>query len=395
MASAREFCEALLKKADVKIGGERPQDIAVHDERLYNRVIRYGTLGLGEAYMDGWWEANALDVFIHRVLAARLDKAIEINVASMLAIAKAFFFNLQSSKRAFTVGEAHYDLGNDLYAAMLDKRMVYTCGYWSSPSTGSTSSPQASSGHRVNTLDEAQDAKLDLVCRKIGLKKGDRVLDIGCGWGSWAKYAVEKYGASVVGITVSKEQAALARELCAGLPVEIRVQDYREVNPSTMLGAGEQFDHIVSLGMFEHVGVKNYRTYFDVANRCLKENGLFLLHTIGYKVSQLTSDPWIEKYIFPGGVLPSVAQIGKAIEGFFVMEDLHNFGADYDTTLMAWFANFDAAWPRLKKQYDERFYRMWKYYLLSCAGGFRARQMQLWQIVLSKNGVPGGYTSHR
>ena len=381
MASTRMFIEDLLKKADVTIGGNRPQDIVVHDDRLFNRVIRYGTLGLGEAYMDGWWDANALDVFIQKVMSARLDKAIAINFASVLTIAKAFLFNLQSSARAFKVGEAHYDLGNDLYKAMLDKRMVYTCGYWA----------------RAKTLDKAQEAKLDLVCRKIGLKKGDRILDIGCGWGSFAKFAALKYGASVVGITISVEQAALARERSKGLAVEIRVCDYREVH--------EQFDHIVSLGMFEHVGVKNYRAYFEMVQHCLKEDGFFLLHTIGYKFSQLTSDPWIEKYIFPGGQLPSIAQIGKATEGLFVMEDWHNFGTDYDKTLMAWFRNFDAAWPVLRAKYavpceastekGQRFYRMWKYYLLVCAGDFRARDIQLWQVVFSKNGVPGGYTSIR
>lgn len=365
------FIEGLLKKADVTIGGDRPQDIAVHDDRLYGRIIRYGTLGLGEAYMDGWWEANNIDTFIASIIGARLEKEVKVNIASALAVAKAFFLNLQSSARAFTVGEVHYDLGNDLYEAMLDTRMVYTCGYWKD----------------ATTLDQAQEAKLDLVCRKIGLKKGDRILDIGCGWGSFAKFAAEKYGASVVGITISKEQAALARERCKGLPVEIRVQDYREVH--------EKFDHIISLGMFEHVGVKNYDSYFEMANRCLKDDGIFLLHTIGYKLSQLTSDPWIQKYIFPGGQLPSVAQIGKAIEGLFVMEDWHNFGPDYDKTLMEWFKNFDAAWPTLKTTYGERFYRMWKYYLLTCAGSFRAREIQLWQIVLTKNGIPGGYTSVR
>lgn len=371
MNSSQALIEGLLKKADVTIGGSRSQDIVVHDERFFNRVIRHGTLGLGEAYMDGWWDVNQLDVFINKVLVAHLDKEVRINFASIFTIAKAFLANQQSYKRAFKVGEVHYDLGNDLYEAMLDKRMVYSCGYWA----------------KATTLAEAQEAKLDLVCRKIGLQKGDRVLDIGCGWGSFAKYAAEKYGASVVGITVSKEQAALARERCKGLPVEIRVQDYRSLN--------EKFDHIISIGMFEHVGVKNYREYFAVARRCLKENGLFLLHTIGYARSQLTSDPWIEKYIFPGGMLPSIAQIGKAIEGLFLVEDVHNFGADYDPTLMAWSKNFDAAWPKLRGKYGERFYRMWKYYLLSCAGVARAREMQLWQIVLSPNGVPGGYRSVR
>lgn len=382
MASTHEFFKDMLAKADVELGGTRPQDITVHDERLFGRVMRYGSLGLGESYMDGWWDALALDEFFHKVLSARLQETIALNFASAVAIVKAFFLNLQTGARAFRVGEVHYDLGNDLYEAMLDKRMVYTCGYWSSPST--------SSGHRAKTLGEAQEAKLDLVCRKIGLKKGDRILDIGCGWGSFAKFAAEKYGASVVGITISKEQALLAQERCKGLPVEIRVQDYRDVN--------EKFDHIISLGMFEHVGVKNYRTYFEMVNRCLKEGGLFLLHTIGGNVSRLTSDPWIGKYIFPGGMIPSVAQIGEAIEGLFVMEDWHNFGTDYDKTLMAWFKNFDAAWSSsetLREKYGDRFYRMWKYYLLSCAGAFRAREVQLWQIILSPRGVEGGYTSVR
>ena len=379
MASSRAFVEAVLAKADVMIGGTRPQDITVHDERLFDRVIRYGTLGFGEAYMDGWWDANELDTFVSTVLKAHLETEIEFNISSVLSIAKAFVLNLQSITRARKVGEVHYDLGNDLYEAMLDKRMVYTCGYW----THSTGSGQA----EAKTLDEAQEAKLDLVCRKIGLKKGDRVLDIGCGWGSFAKYAAERYGAEVVGITISKEQASLARERCKGLPVEIRIQDYRDVN--------ETFDHVVSLGMFEHVGTKNYRTYFEVARRCLKPGGLFLLHTIGENVSRLTSDPWINTYIFPGGVIPSLAQIGKASEGLFVTEDLHNFGPDYDKTLINWFRNFDVAWPKLREKYGDRFYRMWKYYLLTCAGAFRARETHLWQIVLSPHGVPGGYTSVR
>jgi cyclopropane-fatty-acyl-phospholipid synthase len=371
MASAREVAEGLLQKADVKIGGARPWDLAVHNDEAFSRIFRQGTLGLGEAYMDGWWDAPALDQFIAKVLNAHLEKEIRFSPAFISGLAKAWLFNRQSKSRAFQVGEEHYDLGNDLYRAMLDTRMVYTCGYWKD----------------AKNLDEAQEAKLDLVCRKIGLKKGDRVLDIGCGWGSFAKFAAEKYGAHVVGITISKEQAELGRKLCEGLPVEIRVQDYREVH--------EEFDHIISLGMFEHVGVKNYAEYFKVAKRCLKEGGLFLLHTIGRNITTPAADPWIDKYIFPNGMLPSVVQIAKASESQFVMEDWHNFGADYDKTLMAWFSNFDAAWPQLKKMYGDRFYRMWKYYLLSCAGAFRSRSIELWQVVFSKDGVPGGYQSVR
>ena len=366
----RQKAQEILDLADVKINGDRPWDIQVTNEDFYARVLRGGSLALGESYVDGWWEATSLDQFFNKILLANLNKKVA-NLSTLGYVLAAKIFNKQNISRAFEVGEKHYDLGNDLYRAMLDSRVVYTCGYWK----------------KANNLDEAQEAKLDLVCRKIGLKPGQRVLDIGCGWGSFAKFAAEKYGASVVGITVSKEQLDLANECCKALPVEIRLQDYREIN--------EKFDHIVSLGMFEHVGYKNYRTYMEVADRCLKNGGMFLLHTIGGNISAHATEPWIEKYIFPNSMLPSVAQISKAAEGLFVMEDWHNFGEDYDKTLMAWFANFDTHWPELKSKYGERFYRMWKYYLLSCAGSFRSRRNQLWQIVFSKDGVKGGYNSIR
>ena len=371
MADARTVIEGLLAHADVRINGNRPGDITVHDDRVYARILRDGSLGLGESYMDGWWDSAAVDETIAKILHAELQKEVQFNWATIWPVVKAFLFNRQSSSRAKIVGEQHYDIGNDLYAAMLDKRMVYTCGYWKD----------------ADNLDAAQEAKLDLICRKVGLKEGDHILDIGCGWGSFLKYAAQMYGVSGVGITVSQEQAKLARENCKGLPIEIRVQDYRDVS--------EQFDHLISIGMFEHVGYKNYRTYFEMANRCLKDDGLFLLHTIGSNTSVLDADPWIDKYIFPNGMLPSVAQVGKAIEKLFVMEDWHNFGTDYDKTLMAWHENFERAWPLLKEKYGERFYRMWRYYLLICAGTFRARQSELWQLVLSKKGVPGGYVSVR
>lgn len=373
MTQSKQLMEALLTKADVRINGDRPWDMQVHNERLYHRVLAQGSLGLGEAYMDGWWDCDQLDEFATRVLRAQLDKAIRGNWRLLLHIASAQLMNRQRTSRAFEIGKRHYDIGNDLYERMLDKRMTYTCGYW----------------NNAASLDEAQEAKLDLVCRKIGLKKGDRVLDIGCGWGSFAKFAAETYGAEVVGVTVSKEQIALGRKRCVGLPIDLRLQDYRKIN--------ESFDHIVSLGMFEHVGVKNYRTYMEVAHRCLKDDGLFLLHTIGRNTSGITTDPWIDKYIFPNSLLPSIAQIATSVERLFVMEDWHNFSTDYDKTLMAWWKNVETHWGELAQQqrYDERFHRMWRYYLLMCAGTFRARTNQLWQIVLSKHGVPGGYRSRR
>jgi cyclopropane-fatty-acyl-phospholipid synthase len=362
--------EALLQRAGVNIGGDAPTDIRVHDKRLYARVIAHGSLGLGEAYMDGWWDSDDLDGFLFRILSAQVDQQVGGFDDAWLWL-KAKLVNLQRGRRAFVIGERHYDLGNDLFQAMLGKRLVYSCGYWDNAAN----------------LDDAQEAKLDLVCRKLELKSGMRVLDIGCGWGEALKFAAERYGVSGVGITVSHEQAEFARDLCRGLPVEIRVQDYREIN--------ERFARSWSIGMFEHVGVKNYRTYFEVKRRCLADDGLALLHCIGSNVSTNHTDPWIAKYIFPNSMLPSAEQIAAAREDLFVIEDWHNFGSDYDRTLMAWRANFDAAWPRLREKYGERFRRMWRFYLSASAAVFRARRDQLWQIVLSPHGAPGGYRAPR
>lgn len=367
---ALKTIKKLLNYADIKINGNRPGDIKVHNKEFYKKVLSQGSLGLGESYMDSWWDSKKLDQSLYKIFRAKLNRKI-ISTALILNVLKAKIFNLQSKSRAFKIGEEHYDKGNYLYKAMLDKRLVYSCGYWK----------------KAKNLDQAQEAKLDLICKKINLKKGQKILDIGCGWGSFAKYAAEKYKVKVVGLTVSKEQAKLAKKLCEGLPIEIRLQDYRDIN--------EKFDHVVSIGMFEHVGVKNYRKFMEIAHKLLKDDGLFLLHTIGRNNSMIATDPWVGKYIFPNSMTPSIKQIGKSIENLFVMEDWHNFSADYDKTLMEWFKNFKKNWNKIKKNYDQRFYRMWKYYLLSSAGSFRARNHQLWQIVLSKKGVPGGYTSIR
>lgn len=361
----------LLELAGIGLHGDQPWDLKIYDRNFFPRVLKNGSLGLGESYMHNWWDCDRLDQFFERVCSAKLENKIQANKWLMLKLALLKFINLQTKTRAFEVGRKHYDLGNLLFQNMLDSNMVYTCAYWKD----------------ANDLDTAQINKLELSCRKLYLQPGMRVLDIGCGFGSFAKYAAKHYGVSVVGVTVSKEQCEYAQESCSGLPVDIRLQDYRDVN--------EKFDRIVSLGMFEHVGHLNYKTYMQVAHRCLKDNGLFLLHTIGSDTSTVSCDEWIQKYIFPNGHLPSIAQIGKSIEGLFVMEDWHNFGADYDKTLMAWHANFEKNWPVLRDTYDEVFYRQWRYYLLACAGMFRARTAQLWQIVLSKDGVANGYHSPR
>jgi cyclopropane-fatty-acyl-phospholipid synthase len=358
----------LLSLAGIALNGQNPWDVKVYDDHFYAAVLSNGSIGAGEAYMKKWWDCPRLDELFSRILTTSFEERIK---KSWRTVFLSKIINRQSQSRAFYISERHYDLGNELFRQMLDKRMVYTCAYWKN----------------ATTLDDAQEQKLDLTCRKLNLKPGDHVLDIGCGWGSFAKFAAENYGAKVTGVTVSAEQAQLGREQCKDLPVDIKLMDYRQLEG--------KFDHIVSLGMFEHVGYKNYSTFMKAVNRCLKEDGLFLLHTIGSNTSSTWTDPWIDKYIFPGSMLPSIQQIGKAIEGNFVMEDWHNFSADYDQTLLAWHANFEKHWSTLKEKYDEKFHRMWDYYLLTSAGSFRARKNQLWQIVLSKNGVRGGYDSVR
>lgn len=360
----------MLVGSDVKINGSRPWDIQVHDERFFQRVLGHGTLGVGESYMDGWWDCDQLDEMLTRVLRNDIEDHLRSPRAILLAIT-AHFINMQNQRRAFIVGKQHYDLGDDLYERMLDPRMIYTCAYWD----------------QAQSLDAAQDAKLDLVARKMGLERGMRVLDIGCGWGGAAQFMAERYQASVTGVTVSKNQALTAQKRCAGLPVDIRLQDYRSLTGN--------FDAIYSLGMFEHVGVRNHRTYLAKVRELLRPDGLFVLHTIGGNRSSVATDPWIEKYIFPNGQIPSLAQITAAAEGLWVIEDVHSFGVDYDRTLMAWSSNFESHWAEIAHRYGERFRRMWHFWLMASAANFRARKSQLWQIVMSPKGVAGGYREVR
>ena len=361
----------MLAVAGIEINGPNPWDIQVNDPRLYRRIFRHGSLALGESYMDGWWDCEQLDEFIARVLRHRVDQSVPKNLRTIAYRLSGVLLNRQSKARAWIVGREHYDLGNDVFEATFDTRITGSCGYWA----------------RAENLDDSQTAKLDLICRKIGLQSGQHVLDIGCGWGSFMQFAAAEYGARCTGVTVSENQVELGRQRCADLPVEFRLQDYRDLQGN--------FDHVVSMGMFEHVGVKNYPIYFDVARRCLKDEGFFLLHSIGANRTSPVVDPWIDKYIFPNGALPSIRNLGEALEGRFVVEDWHNFGPDYDLTLCAWMEKFDSNWDSLKQKYGERFYRMWRYYLLSCAGGFRARNIHLWQLVLSKRGATGGYVPVR
>lgn len=378
LRDSKKHVRDLLLTAGIELNGKNPADIQVYNENFYTRILRDPILGLGETYVKNWWDCKQLDQFFYYLLRANVEDKIKRDSRFLHYILKtkllAFVlrvWNLQAKSRAFEVGRRHYDKGNKLYQIMLDKNLTYSCAYWKNSTN----------------LEEAQHAKLALICEKLGLKPGMRVLDIGCGWGSFCHYAAKYHGVSVLGVTVSKEQYCYATDLCRELPVKICLLDYRAIQGS--------FDRVCSIGMFEHVGPKNYHNYMKLIHRCLKEDGLFLLHTIGSNVSQHYPNPWIHKYIFPNGVLPSIQQIGKSSEPFFVMEDWHNFGNDYDQTLMTWYTNFSKNWNFLQKYYDQTFYRMWKYYLLACAGTFRARDIQLWQIVFSKGGIVNGYNSIR
>ncbi len=362
-SDAEAIVRELFGLADIEIGGGRPGDLRVHDPRFYERVIRDASVGFGESYMEEWWETDALDVTIDKIMRANLKQKITGSWRMRALTVKALLLNLQAKTRSSASVEAHYDIGNDLYTRMLDPRMVYTCAYWK----------------HAKTLTEAQEAKLDLVCRKLGLQPGMRVLDLGCGWGGLASWAAEKYGCTVLGVTLSKDQASLGSQLWKHLPVELRICDYRDVQGT--------FDRVVSIGMMEHVGPKNHREMMQTIDRCLAPEGIALVHTIANNRSLRHGTPFIEKYIFPNAVAPSLAQIGRAVEGLFVVEDLHNIGPDYDPTLMAWWENFDRTYSEIAGSYDRKFYLMWKFYLLAAAGASRSRDGQLYQVVLSKIGT--------
>ncbi|HEY5923937.1 MAG TPA: cyclopropane fatty acyl phospholipid synthase [Kofleriaceae bacterium] len=360
---ANELVREALAAAGIVVGGSDPWDIVVHDDRFYQRLLRDGSLAFGEAYMDGWWDSPNLDQTIERVCRARLRDYVKHNWVLVAHAVKAKVFNGQSVTRAFEVGKKHYDIGNDLYEPMLGKRMLYTCAYWNG----------------AKTLDEAQDAKLDLVCRKIGLERGMRVLDLGCGWAGFAAFAAERYGVEVVGYTVSAEQVKWANDKYQHLPIDIRHDDYRKATGT--------YDRVVSIGLMEHVGPKNYRGYMELVDRTLAPGGVGFIHTITGNRISAHIEPWFDKYIFPHAVLPHPGAVISAMAALFVPEDMHNIGEHYDPTLMAWWHNFDAAWPRLEAKYGPTFYRMWKYYLLGCAGGFRVRETQLMQIVFTRIGT--------
>ncbi len=361
LSPCEHFVRREFRKAGITINGSAPHDVQILDLRAYRMIAFGGSLGLGEAYMAGYLKIARIDLFIEKIFHSNVGRR-RYTPDIILRIARATFFNLQSKARAKIVCDVHYDIGNDLYTKMLDAQMLYTCAYWKNAAD----------------LESAQLAKMDLICRKLDLQPGMRLLDIGCGFGSLMKYAAENFGVTCVGYSLSKEQIKYGEQSCRGLPIEFIFDDYRNIKG--------QFDRIVSVGMMEAVGYKNFGTYMNVIHEALKPDGIAVIHTVGHNRTTKITDPWVDRYIFPNGILPSISQMGDAIEGLFVMEDWHNFGPDYNKTLLAWNERFQAAWPELEKNYPARFKRMWEFYLLSFAGGFKARNWQLWQLVLTKQG---------
>jgi cyclopropane-fatty-acyl-phospholipid synthase len=363
--SPEAFIRDLLAKADIAIDGTRPWDLQVRNPQSYARILRDGAIGFGEAYMAGWLDCERFDQFAERAFRAELSTQISVRTALLQAL-KVRLKPLGSRARSFEIGEVHYDTGNDLFEVMLDPYLVYSCGYWL----------------RANDLVQAQRDKLELICRKLQLEPGQRVLDIGSGFGSFARYAAEHHGVSVVGLSVSRQQIELATEICKGLPVEFRYLDYRD--------ADEKFDRIVSIGMVEHVGRRYYRDFFAACRRCLKPSGILLLHTVGVQHEEPTN-AWFDKYIMPGVEFPTLRNIAES-GADLVIEDFQKWeGAHYDRTLMSWFDRFDSGWETLQQKYGDMFYRIWKLYLQGCAAAFRVDRMCVWQFVFSNGGLPGGY----
>jgi cyclopropane-fatty-acyl-phospholipid synthase len=368
--SVKAIVEEILDAAEIEINGSAQDSIQIHNPNFYKRVVQFRELGLGESYMDGWWECQAMDQMLTKLLNSDVHKRLKLSIPILWHFAKSILLNRQTLTKAAANAKFHYNIGNDLYERMLDREMVYSCAYWDG-------SPD---------LEAAQIAKMDLICRKLKLEPGMKLLDIGSGWGGFLRYTVKNYGVVGTGISPADQQIILAKEKSRGLNIEFQQLDYRKLTG--------KFDRIVSIGMMEHVGPKNYKTFFQKCEDLLEPNGMMLHHTITANTPTNSTNPFFDKYIFAGGILPSLTGLARSSEGKFIIEDVHNFGPDYDKTLMQWYKNINAKWSEIP-QYDLRFRKMWNFYLLASAAAFRSRSIQLLQAVFRPPHAAGKYLSVR
>jgi cyclopropane-fatty-acyl-phospholipid synthase len=363
--------EKLLDKCNIKINGTNPQDIIVHDDRFYKMVLSSGELGLAESYMYKYWSSNNLYETLY-LLSKNFNKLsyIDFNFNDFLNMTKSYLFNNQTIEKALVDVQSHYDIGNDLYTRMLDNNMQYTCAFFQD----------------TNDLNTAQEQKMDLIGQKLNLKPGDTLLDIGCGWGYLINYLSKKYNVQGLGITLSEEQLKYAEiNFKNNSNASYKLMDYRNI-PKDM-----KFTKIVSVGMLEHVGNKNYEEYFDIVHDHLTDDGIALIHTIGCQNSLRgissgsgSGSKFIDKYIFPNGHIPTWDEISPIVSKKFLIQDWQNFGKYYDNTLQSWYKNINSKWDEIPN-YDEKFKRMWNFYLLGCAANFNLCHMNLWQILITKS----------
>lgn len=356
-----------------KAGSGLPLHLQIHNPNTYDRILAFGTLGFCEAYMEGWWdEANnnlieLIGLFYRsNVYAKARDK---VTIALALKVIQQRLRTLpvliQNSRRNV---QHHYDLGNDFYQLFLDPTLTYSCGY---------------RVHETDSLEQMQLQKYDLICRKLALKPGETLIDIGCGWGGMLIYAAERYGVSGTGITLSVEQAKLAQERIEqrGLTdkIKIVIADYREIKG--------QYDKFVSIGMFEHVGKGNFATFMQKAADLLTPNGVGMLHTIVTQ-SQERNGAWVDKYIFPGGYAPQLHELTHELwAAKLKVAHCENLKPHYAETLKRWAQNFTGNRDRitaLSETYDERFLRMWYLYLQSFEASFRYGGLHVYQLLFFK-----------
>lgn len=364
-----------LSRSGIRVGTDHPWDIQVHDPRFYQRLAMQGSLGAGESYVEGWWDCQRIDLLAERVLQSGLANQWGRNLRAGMGSILRRLINPQRGKRSEKVALLHYNIDPAFFEMLLGPTMNYSCAYWRSS----------------RSLDDAQRQKMHLIGKKLDLGPQDRALDIGCGWGGLAHYLSSVFGCSVVGITNSTSQARYANERFGSHLCTFIHCDYKAFDPRAHGG----FTKVVSVGMFEHVGIRNYQAFFGLCRRAIPSDGLILLHTFGRTIER-DFDPWTDRYIFPNSYLPTIQDIGRATGGSLVMEDWHNFGADYDRTLMAWLSRFEAWASSGACDMSIQQVRMWRYYLATYAACFRVRnRIQLWQLVLSRRGVAGGYRSIR